>query len=132
MHQSYFFIRCDGKYIKVDFKEIIYVEALRNYVKLHTISKSYLILISLKLIEKELPENLFCRLHRSYIAGISHITSFDHEFVYIGNKILPINSEFKYSIAKKVKILVCATRFKDPSERKVTSPSIANSVIKTE
>jgi len=113
MQHFYFFIRCDGKYIKVDFKEIMYVEALRNYVKLHTSSKSYLVLISLRLIEKELPEHLFCRVHRSYIAGITHITSFDHEVVYIGNKTLPINRGFKNSIAEKVKILVCPTRVKD-------------------
>lgn len=111
--QSYFFIRCDGKYIKLDIRDILYLEALKNYVKVYTTSKTYLILISLRLIEKELPENLFCRVHRSFIAGITHISSFDHEAVYIGNKALPVSRGFKNSIATKVKILVCTTRTKE-------------------
>lgn len=119
MHNS-FFIRCDGKYIRIDVRDILYLEALKNYVKLHTTSKTYLILISLRLIEKELPADIFCRVHRSFIAGMHHISSFDNESVYVGNKALPISRGFKDVIASKVKILVCATRTKESMDNNIT------------
>ena len=105
-----FFIRCDGKYIKVDARDICYFEALKNYVRIVTSSDTYLALLSLRQLEQELPEFLFCRVHRSFIVSLAHIQSFDHESVYLKEVSIPISIMYKNALLTKVKVLVSDTR----------------------
>ena len=81
--QSFFFIRTDNKYMKVSFHDILYVETCKNYIRLVTTSKTYIVLIAIKQIEQELPPQLFCRVHRSFIVGINVVCSFDNEVIYL-------------------------------------------------
>lgn len=109
MHPD-FFIRCDGKYIRIDTREIRYLESLKNYVRIATATRSYLTLISLVQLETELPASQFCRVHRSYIVSIPHILSFDHESVYLDDKIIPIGQMYKSALPGKVRVLVSGVR----------------------
>ena len=102
----HFFIRCDGKFIRVDTREIRYLEAMKNYVKIVTGSKSYLVLISLRQLEQELPADQFCRVHRSYIVSLAHIQSFDQDTVYLEEGMIPINPHYKQALQKRVKLLI--------------------------
>lgn len=110
-----FFIRCDGKYTRIDTRDIRYIESLKNYVRIVTTTGSYLALISMRQLEEELPPATFCRVHRSYIVSLSHISSFDHESVYIEKTILPISPVFRQVLQGKVKVLVSDTRGKVPT-----------------
>lgn len=104
--QPHFFIRCDGKFTRVDTREIRYLESLANYVKIVTTAKTYLVLMSLRQLEEELPAGEFCRVHRSYIVSLSHIQSFDQDLVYLGEVTIPINPQYKQALQAKVKVLV--------------------------
>jgi len=105
-----FFIRCDGKYTRVDMRDIRYMESLKNYVRIVTTSGTHMVLISLRQLEEELPENIFCRVHRSFIVSIGHIGSFDSEMVYMKDKIIPISQEYRTALQGKVRVLVSDTR----------------------
>lgn len=103
--QNFLFIKNNGKYSKIFFSEIQYLEALKKYVKIFTPKKTYLILAPMCYLEKVLPADLFCRIHRSYTISLQHITEFDHEVVYIAGKTLPIGKHFKYMLPQKVIVL---------------------------
>ena len=68
--KKYFFIRTDGKYVKLCFNEILYAEGSRNYTKIFTETKQYLVLITMKRLEQFLPDNLFVRIHKSFIISL--------------------------------------------------------------
>lgn len=103
--QPFFFIRSDGRYIKIAFADILYLESVKNYVRIVTGQKSWLVLMSLRYIEKELPADMFCRVHRSYVVSMYHIISFDNEMVQIAHKQIPIGNRFRQALPARVKIL---------------------------
>lgn len=105
-----FFIRCDGKYIRMDIFEIRYIESMKNYVKIFTAKKTYIVLISLRQLEEELPSNLFCKVHRSFLVSLAHIQSFDHESVYMEGVVIPVSPLFKNILQTRVRVLVSDTR----------------------
>ena len=69
------FIKDNSKLVKVNFSEIVYVEAKENYVSIQTNKKRYMIHYTMKAIEKVLPVDFFARVHRSYYVNIKYIKS---------------------------------------------------------
>jgi len=103
--QKFFFVRLNGRYVKINLSEIIYIEGCRNYVRMVTETKSYLVLFSMKGIENLLPDGLFKRIHRSFIVSLDKITGFDSYRVYIKDKELPIGQQYKGELEKVVTIV---------------------------
>jgi DNA-binding LytR/AlgR family response regulator len=103
--QPFFFIRSDGRYIKIAFADILYLESVKNYVRIVTVQKSWLVLMSLRHIEKELPADMFCRVHRSYVVSLYHIVSFDNEMIQMERRQIPIGNRFRQTLPTRVKIL---------------------------
>jgi DNA-binding LytR/AlgR family response regulator len=89
------FIRSSDKMIKVAIKEILYIEAERNYCKIHCKEKEILIVSTLKELDEKLPSQFFLRIHRSFIVNISHIDEIATSHVVIAKKAIPITSELK-------------------------------------
>jgi DNA-binding LytR/AlgR family response regulator len=89
------FIRSSDKMIKVAIKEILYIEAERNYCKIHCKEKEILIVSTLKELDEKLPDHFFLRIHRSFIVNISHIDEIATSHVVIAKKAIPITSELK-------------------------------------
>jgi DNA-binding LytR/AlgR family response regulator len=100
--QPFFFIKDKGKYVKVCFEEIAYIEALDNYIRLFTDAKAYMVLSTMKQLETLLPAEFFCRIHRSYIVSLGRITSFDKYNVYLGSKNLPLSEQYKNVLHQSV------------------------------
>jgi len=90
--QKYFFIRLDGRYHKIIFNEIIFVEGARNYLKIVTDKRNYLVLMSMKKMEHLLPAHLFKRIHKSYIVSLDAITAFESDRAFLKDKELPIGA----------------------------------------
>lgn len=92
---KYFFIRKDGRYVKINFHDIIYLEGRRNYIRIVTGNEFYMVLITMKQLEKLLPTALFRRIHKSYIVSMDKIMEFDSEKVYLKNKQLPLGENYR-------------------------------------
>ena len=107
--QKYFFIKLNGKHVKINFFEILYAEGCRNYIKIITESKAYLVLITMKRLEQILPAGMFTRIHKSFIVSLEKIIEFDPERVYIKGKELPIGQQYKGELEKAVLIASEAT-----------------------
>ena len=99
-----FFVRHGGKYHRILFDDIIYIEACKNYVCIVTMTQNYSSHVTMKQVEETLPQNLFCRIHRSCIVSINKIQAFDHEFVYLNKQRLPLGPQYVEILKNKVLI----------------------------
>lgn len=88
---NYFFIKTDQKIVKIAFEEVLFIEALQKYIRIHTTTKRVVSLFSLSKIQELLPENQFIRIHRSYLLNIDKMDSLEGNMVKIGEHILPIS-----------------------------------------
>lgn len=94
---EYIFLKVEYQLVKVMLKDIAYVEAYKDYVKVHLISKPnpLLSLTSLKSMEELLPSNSFMRVHRSYIISLDHIDSVSKNVIQIGKHHITIGDNYK-------------------------------------
>ena len=99
---EFFFVRSERKMVKINFEEILYVESLSDYIKIHQENKTIVTRETITNIEAKLPQSQFLRIHRSYIVAVKSIESYTNEFIEIKNKALPISRTYKESILKKM------------------------------
>ncbi|MCH7413645.1 LytTR family DNA-binding domain-containing protein [Belliella sp. R4-6] len=94
---DYIFLKVEYQLVKVMLKDIAYVEAYKDYVKVHLSEKPnpLLSLTSLKSMEELLPSEKFMRIHRSFIIALDHIESISRNTVQIGNATLTISENYK-------------------------------------
>jgi len=93
---DYFFVNAEYSLVKVVMDEIIMIEGLKDYVKIHlTNNKPLIIRISMKSIEEKLSPKKFIRIHKSYIISIARITSIRKGSVFLGNTELPLSDNYK-------------------------------------
>lgn len=105
--QEFLFFRVEKAYLKLKFSEIMYVQAEKKYVNLVAVNNCYTTLCSIGHIEKILPAEIFCKVHRSYIVSLEHTIKFDNDFVYIGNKKIPISEQYRSVLKNSVITLNC-------------------------
>ncbi|WP_435623410.1 LytR/AlgR family response regulator transcription factor [Flagellimonas sp.] len=99
------FVRKRDKLMAVAIKDIRYLEADRNYSKLFTGDKQYLLVGTLKSLEDKLPLHHFMRVHRSYIINVSQIDEVGNTHVSVAGKIIPISKEAKAELLKRLRTL---------------------------
>ena len=92
---DYMFVRSDRKMIKISFDDLLFVESLGDYVKLHLKEKTVVTRESLSGIEAQLPKRDFIKIHRSFIVSISSIDSYTSELIEIGKRELPLSRNYK-------------------------------------
>ena len=97
---QYLYVHSDYKMVKIAFADIVYLEALDDYVKINTATQSYLTLLSMKKILEKLPEKQFIRIHRSYIIAFKNISFLQYRKLGLGNNIeLPIGDTYRAIIS---------------------------------
>jgi len=103
--QDYFFLNADYSQVKIMFNDIIWMEGVRDYVKVHLKSsqKPLLFRTSLKILEPKLPPSGFIRIHKSYIVAIESITAIRKSSIFINEMELTIGETYKNSVDKLVR-----------------------------
>lgn len=99
------FVRHREKMIKIIVAEILYIEADRNYCRIFTKNKEYLLSITLKTIEEKLPGRIFLRTHRSYIINLAHIDEVAEGHVIIAQKAIPLSAGLKEQLLQRIQTL---------------------------
>src|SRR6478672_5899633 len=82
---SYFFVKCDGKIEKIFYDELLYVEAMLNYVILHTETRKMIVYLTVKGISEQLPVGKFLKVHKSYIVNTSKIKNIEGNEINLGS-----------------------------------------------
>ncbi|AUC14088.1 DNA-binding response regulator [Tenacibaculum sp. SZ-18] len=99
---DFLFIRSERKMIKVSFNDILYIESLSDYIKIYLSNEVIVTRETISNINDKLPQNLFIRIHRSYIISINKIHSYTNEFIEVSKKALPISRSYKESVLQKL------------------------------
>ncbi len=86
--------------VKVLFNDILYIEGLRDYIRIFTINKTIVTKHLLASLQEMLPSDAFLRIHRSYIISINKIDSYNTDTIEIAKKELPIGRLFKHDVYK--------------------------------
>lgn len=100
--QDYFFIKCNTKFEKIMFNELLFVEAANNYVLLNTKEKRFITYLTFKGIEEILPPNQFIKVHKSFIVSLSKIENLDSEEIKIGTHTIPISRNLKEEVMERI------------------------------
>lgn len=93
--QGYIFLKADYKIIKLYYNDILFIEGLKEYVKIHTQEKNIITYISLQKLTELLPENRFIRIHKSYIVNIEKIDSIENTVVVVNKEVIGIGRSYK-------------------------------------
>ena len=98
---GFFFVNVDYSMLKVVTHDVVWVEGLKDYVKIHLTSSSKPIItrVSMKSIEEQLAPPEFIRIHKSYIVSVAHITAIRKNSVFLGTSELPVSELYKDAVA---------------------------------
>ncbi len=99
---DFFFIKTDYKIEKIFFKDIYFIEGMRDYRNIQTDSKKILTLQSFSDLEKELPSSLFCRVHKSFIIPFNKIETIERNRIRIKDNWIPISETYKENFYKLI------------------------------
>ncbi|GAA4274511.1 LytTR family DNA-binding domain-containing protein [Aquimarina gracilis] len=103
--EEFVFVKSDYDTVKIKLTKILYIQGLKDYLKIHVSGeKPILTLMTFKDIQSKLPENLFLRVHRSYIVNLRSINSIQRSKVVIADVRIPIGDSYKNDFLKKIGI----------------------------
>ena len=100
--EDFFFIKADNKLVKIFFDDILFVEALQNYVSIHTKAKKYITYLTFKSIEEYLPSDTFIKTHKSFIISASKIDNIDGNDIRIAEHHIPISRTSKDEVMERL------------------------------
>ena len=100
---AFLLVKVEYKNVKILRSQILFIEAMDNYIKIHTAERFYLTQQSMKSILQDLPDNQFCRVHKSFIVSLLKINHFSHKNITIGAHTIPIGRTFQKRFNERLK-----------------------------
>jgi len=100
--EPYIFLKVDKKLMKVKLNDILYIESLKDYIKVITVIGDYLVHKSMTSISEELPSDNFLRIHRSFTIAINKINFIEGNSVKIANRRIPIGRNYLQAAKQKI------------------------------
>ena len=97
------FICYNKKMVKILFETIFYIQAERNYCRIITQNKEYLLSMPMKQLEKQLPTSIFQRIHRSYVVNLSQVEEIEEGSVIVGSKCLPLSKAMREDFLSRIR-----------------------------
>lgn len=100
---GYISFRSDRKMIKVALNDILYIESIKDYIKVVTTTNTVITKQPISSVEEILPKEMFIRIHRSYIVAMNKIESYNNELVWIAKQELPISRMYRHEVEAVLK-----------------------------
>ena len=100
-----FYVNIDRRLIKIEFNSVTVVEAKGDYIHVKTDTKNYIVHSTLKKIEDKLPNDLFLKVHRSYIINTKKIIDIEDNSVLIGKEVIPVSRANRPELMKRLNLL---------------------------
>ncbi|MDP4281884.1 MAG: LytTR family DNA-binding domain-containing protein [Bacteroidota bacterium] len=97
---DFIFVRADYRLVKIQFSDILYIEGLKDYIKIYCGVSPVITLMSMKSIEEKLPSTDFIRVHRSYIVNLRKIQFIEKNQIRIGNREIPVSDNYHEAFFK--------------------------------
>lgn len=102
--KAYMYFKVNKQVKKVYLKDIVYIESVKDYVKIVTTDKPLITYQRLSYMEEKLPENKFLRIHKSYIIAIDRISGYNNDLIHIEGHELPLGRSYKQGFLKVVNV----------------------------
>ncbi|WP_188505541.1 LytR/AlgR family response regulator transcription factor [Parapedobacter pyrenivorans] len=99
---DFIFVKTEHKIQRVDLDEILYIEGLKDYISIFTLSERIVTLQNMKKMEEILPTNRFVRVHRSYIVALDKIASIERGRIFIADKVIPVGDTYRDTFYKYI------------------------------
>jgi len=93
--KDYFFVKTENRLEKIFFSDILFIEGMRDYRKIHSTQKKIMTLQKFSELEAELPETVICRVHKSYMVSINKIDSIEKDCIYISQTVIPVSETYR-------------------------------------
>ena len=106
-NKEFIFVKSKSRLIKLNTKDIFFIEALKDYVVINTLNKRYTIHSTMKDIERKMPKDFFLRVHRSYIVRLDKIAQIEQPNLILeeNNKIIPIGGSYKEELINRINLI---------------------------
>ncbi|MGZ4034194.1 MAG: LytR/AlgR family response regulator transcription factor, partial [Bacteroidia bacterium] len=101
-NNDHFFIKCDNQIEKIFYQDLLYAEAMLNYVMLYTSSKKMMVYITIKSLEEQLPSDIFIKVHKSFIVNIAKVKSIEGNMLNIGETKITISQNLREAVINKI------------------------------
>ena len=100
--EEYFFIKADNKLVRIFYNDVLFVEALQNYVSIQTNERKYITYLTFKSIEEYLPADRFIKTHKSFIVSAARIDQIEGNDIRLGNYHVPISRSAREEVMEKL------------------------------
>ena len=102
-YDTFIFVKTEYRLERVDLDDILYIEGMKDYLRIICTDKKIMTLLSFAKIEESLPANKFCRVHKSFIVAIDKIKSVQRGVILIADKRIPVSNTYKNIFFSKIK-----------------------------
>lgn len=99
---EFFFIKSNQKLEKIKMADVLYIEAMSNYITVHTKQKKYVAYLTFKGIEEKLPPGLFIRVHKSFLVSVNAIQTIDLNEIKLETCSLPISKSYREEVLNRI------------------------------
>ncbi len=93
--KSFFFVKTENRLEKIFFDDILFIEGMRDYRRIHTLNKKIMTLQTFTDFEKELPETIICRVHKSWMVAINKIDTIEKDSIIINKQEIPVSETYR-------------------------------------
>ena len=97
---DFFFVKTAHRLEKIYFNDVLFIEGMRDYRKIHTINKKIMTLQTFTELEQDIPAAIICRVHKSYMVAINKIDTLEKDRIHIQNTVLPVSETYKQQLLK--------------------------------
>jgi DNA-binding LytR/AlgR family response regulator len=98
---DYVFVKADRKFTKIFFKDILFIEGLKDYVVIKLADRKVITAMNIKTVAAQLPDTIFVRINKSFIVNLENIDAVDSYYIYIQQEEIPIGESFKAGFLNK-------------------------------
>src|SRR5688572_23765961 len=92
---EFIFVKTENRLEKIMLSDIVYIEGMRDYLRIHTVNKKIMTLQNYSEIEKMIPSSVVCRVHKSYMVALNKIDSIERNRIKIADQLIPISHTYK-------------------------------------
>lgn len=103
-YERFFFVKTEYRYERVDINSILYIEGMKDYLRIVCTDKKIMTLMSFSKLEESLPAECFCRIHKSFMVAINKIRSVERGVVVIGETRIPVSITYRNSFYDKIRL----------------------------
>jgi DNA-binding LytR/AlgR family response regulator len=101
-HQDYFFAKSSGKYERIYFGDILFVESMQNYVIIHLSGQKHIVYMTLSGVQEQLPPDRFIKVHKSYLVSAEKVKTIDNNELVIEQHRIPISRNLREEVVRRI------------------------------